>query len=123
MPVLSVEFELLFQFHDELFPESVTLPHHCLDCILRRSLCLTGERILRNYTTLLFLFGCRFQRHTPNVLSPHAAATANNTIKATPTDRSTAVLLLQAWSTATVQMKNSPIAPTVKIFSNIMSPV
>ena len=67
-------------------------------------------------------FDHRIHRHTPKVLSPQPAATPNNARKATPTARSTNALLLQAWSTAISQTKNSPIAPTATIFRNMGTP-
>src|SRR5580765_743209 len=122
MPVCGVEFELLFQFRDELFPRSITRTQGCLDRFLRRPLCLPGERIFRNRAAVLLHFGFGSQCHTPNFRSPHAAARPNKAMKATPTARSTVVLLLQDWSTATSQTRNSPIAPTARIFSNMTTP-
>jgi hypothetical protein len=89
---------------------------------LRRPLSLPGERILRRHAALLFRFDLRSQRHAPKFLSPQAAATPNSARKATPTARSTAELLLQAWSTAIAQTQNSPIAPTARILKNTGTP-
>ena len=63
----------------------------------------------------------RPQRPRPNsVRTPHAAAMPNAAMKATPIVRSNGALLLQPWSTATAQTKNSTIEMVPRIFSSMI---
>ncbi len=50
------------------------------------------------------------------VRTPHTAATPKTTANATPVNRFEALLLLQPWSTAVIQTRNSRIAPAARAF-------